>query len=129
MVGIVVVSHSEAAAEGIAEVATEMGGDARIVPAGGGPDGDVGTVAPDIEAAIREADDGDGVVVLVDLGSAVMNAEIAIEAVEGEIDARIADAPVLEGALNAAVAAASRSATVETVLEKAEEARDYRKLD
>ena len=129
MVGIVVVSHSEAAAEGIAEVATEMGGDARIVPAGGGPDGDVGTVAPDIEAAIREADDGDGVVVLVDLGSAVMNAEIAIEAVEGEIDARIADAPVLEGALNAAVAAASGSATVETVLEKAEEARDYRKLD
>jgi len=131
MVGIVVVSHSEAAAEGIAEVATEMGGDARIVPAGGGPDGDVGTVAPDIEAAIREADDGDGdgVVVLVDLGSAVMNAEIAIEAVEDEIDARIADAPVLEGALNAAVAAASGSATVETVLEKAEEARDYRKLD
>jgi dihydroxyacetone kinase phosphotransfer subunit len=129
MVGIVVVSHSEAAAEGIAEVATEMGGDAGIVPAGGGPDGDVGTVAPDIEAAIREADDGDGVVVLVDLGSAVMNAEIAIEAVEGEIDARIADAPVLEGALNAAVAAASGSATVETVLEKAEEARDYRKLD
>jgi dihydroxyacetone kinase phosphotransfer subunit len=129
MVGIVVVSHSEAAAEGIAEVATEMGGDARIVPAGGGPDGDVGTVAPDIEAAIREADDGDGVVVLVDLGSAVMNAEIAIEAVEGEIDARIADAPVLEGALNAAVAAASGSATVETVLEKAEEARNYRKLD
>jgi dihydroxyacetone kinase phosphotransfer subunit len=129
MVGIVVVSHSEAAAEGIAEVATEMGGDARIVPAGGGPDGDVGTVAPDIEAAIREADDGDGVVVLVDLGSAVMNAEIAIEAVEGEIDARIADAPVLEGALNAAVAAASGSVTVETVLEKAEEARDYRKLD
>ena len=129
MVGIVVVSHSEAAAEGIAEVATEMGGDARIVPAGGGPDGDVGTVAPDIEAAIREADDGDGVVVLVDLGSAVMNAEIAIEAVEGKIDARIADAPVLEGALNAAVAAASGSVTVETVLEKAEEARDYRKLD
>jgi len=129
MVGIVVVSHSEAAAEGIAEVATEMGGDARIVPAGGGPDGGIGTLAPDIEAAIRDADDGDGVVVLVDLGSAVMNAEIAIETVEDEIDARIADAPILEGALNAAVTAASGSATVETVLEKAEEARDYRKLD
>ena len=129
MVGIVVVSHSEAAAEGIAEVATEMGGDARIVPAGGGPDGGIGTLAPDIEAAIREADDGDGVVVLVDLGSAVMNAEIAIEAVEDEIDARIADAPLLEGALNAAVAAASGDTTVETVLEKAEEAREYRKLD
>jgi dihydroxyacetone kinase phosphotransfer subunit len=129
MVGIVVVSHSERAADGVAEVATEMGGDAGIVPAGGGPDGGIGTLAPDIEAAIREADDGDGVVVLVDLGSAVMNAEIAIEAVEDEIDARIADAPLLEGALNAAVAAASGDTTVETVLEKAEEAREYRKLD
>lgn len=129
MVGIVVVSHSERAADGVAEVATEMGGDAGIVPAGGGPDGGIGTLAPDIEAAIREADDGDGVVVLVDLGSAVMNAEIAIEAVEDETDARIADAPILEGALNAAVAAASGNTTVETVLEKAEEAREYRKLD
>ena len=129
MVGIVVVSHSERAADGVAEVATEMGGDAGIVPAGGGPDGGIGTLAPDIEAAIREADDGDGVVVLVDLGSAVMNAEIAIEAVEDEIDARIADAPLLEGALNAAVAAVSGDTTVETVLEKAEEAREYRKLD
>ena len=129
MVGIVVVSHSERAADGVAEVATEMGGDAGIVPAGGGQDGGIGTLAPDIEAAIREADDGDGVVVLVDLGSAVMNAEIAIEAVEDEIDARIADAPLLEGALNAAVAAASGDTTVETVLEKAEEAREYRKLD
>ena len=129
MVGIVVVSHSERAADGVAEVATEMGGDAGIVPAGGGPDGGIGTLAPDIEAAIREADEGDGVVVLVDLGSAVMNAEIAIEAVEDETDARIADAPILEGALNAAVAAASGDTTVETVLEKAEEAREYRKLD
>ena len=127
MVGIAVVSHSREAAEGISDVATEMGGDAQIVPTGGGPDGGIGTVAPDIESAIREADDGDGVVVLVDLGSAVMNAEIAIEAVEDEIDAKIADAPVLEGALNAAVAAAS-GATLKEVLDRAEEARDYRKL-
>ncbi|PSQ36320.1 PTS mannose transporter subunit IID [Halobacteriales archaeon SW_10_66_29] len=127
MVGIAVVSHSREAAEGISDVATEMGGDARIVPTGGGPDGGIGTVAPDIESAIREADDGDGVVVLVDLGSAVMNAENANEAVEDEIDAKIADAPVLEGALNAAVAVAS-GATLKEVLDRAEEARDYRKL-
>ena len=127
MVGIAVVSHSREAAEGISDVAIEMGGDAQIVPTGGGPDGGIGTVAPDIESAIREADDGDGVVVLVDLGSAVMNAEIAIEAVEDEIDAKIADAPVLEGALNAAVAVAS-GATLKEVLDRAEEARDYRKL-
>ena len=127
MVGIAVVSHSREAAEGISDVAIEMGGDAQIVPTGGGPDGGIGTVAPDIESAIREADDGDGVVVLVDLGSAVMNAEIAIEAVEDEIDAKIADAPVLEGALNAAVAAES-GAMLGEVLDRAEEARDYRKL-
>jgi PTS hybrid protein len=129
MIGLVVVSHSERAAEGIAEVATEMGGDARIVPVGGDPDGGIGTSAPDIEAAIEEADDGDGVVLLVDLGSAVMNAELAIEGLEGEVEVRIADAPILEGALNAAVAATSPKADLDEIVERAEEARDYRKLD
>jgi len=129
VIGLVVVSHSERAAEGIAEVATEMGGDARIVPVGGDPDGGIGTSAPAIEDAIREADDGDGVVVLVDLGSAVMNAELAIEMLEGDVEVRIADAPILEGALNAAVAATSSKATLDDIVERAEEAREYRKLD
>jgi dihydroxyacetone kinase phosphotransfer subunit len=129
MIGLVVVSHSERAAEGIAEVATEMGGDARIVPVGGDTDGGIGTSAPDIEAAIREADDGDGVVLLVDLGSAVMNAELAIEMLDGDVEVRIADAPILEGALNAAVAATSPKADLDEIVARAEEARDYRKLD
>lgn len=128
MIGLVVFSHSARAAAGIREVAVEMGGDARIAAAGGGPDGGVGTTAPAAEEAIRDADDGDGVVLLVDLGSAVMNAELAIEAVEGEIEVRVADAPILEGALNAAVEATSAKATLESVVEKAEEAREYRKL-
>jgi len=136
MVGIVVVSHSERAAEGIAEVAAEMAGDTRIEPVGGDGKGGIGTVPDAIEEAIDAAaggetdeggrSDGDGVVVLVDLGSAVMNADVAVELSDAE--AVIADAPVLEGAVNAAVAATDPSATVESVREQAEAARDIEKL-
>ena len=136
MIALVVVSHSEQAAVGIAEVAAEMGGDARIVPVGGDPDGGIGTTAPSIEDAIERAAAGDdpgdeaadGVVVLVDLGSAVMNAELAIETLDADYTVRLVDAPILEGALNAAVAAASSTATLDEVVARAEEARDYRKL-
>jgi len=79
----------------------------------------------DIEDALSEAGSGDGVVVLVDLGSAVMNAEMAIET--SDIEAAIADAPVLEGAVNAAVSATSSKATVESVREQAEAARGVEK--
>ena len=151
MVGIVVVSHSERAAEGIAEIAAEMAGDTRIEPVGGDGKGGIGTVPDAIEAAIDAAagidaeggsdaengsdagdenggdlDGPDPVVVLVDLGSAVMNADVAVELSDAE--AVIADAPVLEGAVNAAVAATDPSATVESVREQAEAARDIKKL-
>ena len=127
MVGLVVVSHSAKAAEGICEVATQMASGASIEPAGGGNDGSLGTSVDRIQEAIEAADDGDGVVLLVDLGSAVMNAELAVEMSEAEV--RIADAPVLEAAVNAAVEATSKKATLDSVLESAEEARDYRKLN
>ncbi|KTG10464.1 PTS mannose transporter subunit IID [Haloprofundus marisrubri] len=128
MVGLVVVSHSQKAAEGICDIAAQMGGsDARIEPAGGDPDGGIGTSVDRIEDAIDAADDGDGVVVLVDLGSAVMNAEVAMEM--GDATVRIADAPILEGALNAAVEASGSKATLDSVVESAEEAREYRKLN
>jgi len=126
MVGLVVVSHSERAAEGIVEVAAEMAGDTRIEPVGGDGQGGIGTVPDAIEAAIDAADDGDGVVVLVDLGSAVMNADVAVELSDAE--AVIADAPVLEGAVNAAVAATDPSATLDSVREQAEAARGMEKL-
>ena len=126
MVGLVVVSHSAQAADGIGEVAAEMGGDTRIEAVGGDGQGGIGTVPDDIEAALETADDGDGVVVLVDLGSAVMNAEVAIEM--SDVEAVIADAPVLEGAVNAAVAATGPSATLEAVRDQAEAAREVEKL-
>lgn len=126
MVGLVVVSHSQTAADGIAEVAGEMGGETRIEAVGGDGQGGFGTVADDIEAAMTDADADDGVVVLVDLGSAVMNAQVAIEA--SDVEAVVADAPVLEGAVNAAVAATSSNATVESVRQQAEGARGIAKL-
>lgn len=126
MVGLVVVSHSRQAAEGIVEVAAEMAGDTPIEAVGGDGQGGIGTVPDAIEAALEAADDGDGVVVLVDLGSAVMNADVAIEL--SEVEAVVADAPVLEGAVNAAVAAADPSATLDSVREQAEAARDIEKL-
>jgi len=128
VIGLVVVSHSAKAAEGICELAAQMGGDAPLEAAGGDGDSNdgIGTDAERIQEGIETADEGEGVVVLVDLGSAVMNAELAIEMTE--IDAEIADAPVLEGALNAAVEATNEKATVDSVIEKAEEARSYQKL-
>lgn len=126
MIGLVVVSHSARAAEGICEVAGQMAGDARVEPAGGEDDG-LGTDAGRIRDAIESADEGDGVVVLVDLGSAVMNAELAIEMSDAEV--RMADAPVLEGAVNAGVETTNDKATLDSVVERAEEAREYRKLD
>jgi dihydroxyacetone kinase phosphotransfer subunit len=127
MVGLVVVSHSAKAAEGICEVAAQMATGANIEPAGGEKDGGLGTSVDRIAAAIEAADDGDGVVLLVDLGSAVMNAELAVEMSDAEV--RIADAPILEAAVNAAVEATSKKATLDSVLQSAEEARDYRKLN
>ena len=126
MVGLLVVSHSADAARGIRDIAAEMGGaDADIVPVGGDPDGGIGTSVPAIQAAL-EGMASDEVVVLVDLGSAVMNAEMAIETTEKEVV--VADAPVLEGTLNAAVEATNPKASLESVRESAEEARDVSKL-
>ena len=95
MVGLVVVSHSARAAAGIAEVAGEMGGDTRIEAVGGDGQDGLGTVPDDIETALAAADEGDGVVVLVDLGSAVTIPAVKARIVEtdtGEAAALAADA-------------------------------------
>ncbi|MFW6018073.1 MAG: dihydroxyacetone kinase phosphoryl donor subunit DhaM [Halapricum sp.] len=130
MIGLLIVSHSGRAAAGIKEIALEMGGKEETIEAvGGDPDGGIGTSIDELQAALSDLlETTDGVVVLVDLGSAVMNAQTAIEMVEGDAEIQIADAPVVEGALNAAASATSPKATVESVRESAEEARDISKL-
>lgn len=129
MVGIVIVSHSPKIAQGIQELASQVAASSsQIIAAGGLEDGELGTDAIRISEAIREADDGSGVVILADLGSGIMSAETALELLEDErIHARLADAPIVEGAVAAAVEAACGSG-VEDVVRVAEAAWSMRKL-
>ena len=119
-VGLVVVSHSSRIAEGTAELAGQMAGpDVRIVPAGGMEDGAIGTDAARIAMAIGEADAGSGVVVLADLGSAVLATRTALELLGNPENVRLSRGPIVEGAIIAAVQASTGS-SLDEVLEAAE---------
>jgi dihydroxyacetone kinase phosphotransfer subunit len=116
----VVVSHSSRIAEGTAELAGQMAGpDVRIVPAGGMEDGAIGTDAARIAVAIGEADAGSGVVVLADLGSAVLATRTALELLGNPDTVRLSRGPIVEGAIIAAVQASTGS-SLDEVLEAAE---------
>jgi phosphoenolpyruvate-protein phosphotransferase/dihydroxyacetone kinase phosphotransfer subunit len=114
VVGIVVVSHSRALARAAVALADEMLHGARVrieIAAGisGADDETFGTDATAIAAAVAAADGGDGVVVLMDLGSAVLSAELALDLLDGDVRNRVvlSPAPLVEGLVLAAVAAAS----------------------
>jgi phosphoenolpyruvate---glycerone phosphotransferase subunit DhaM len=119
-VGLLIVSHSARIAEGVVELAAQMAGSVAIVAAGGTDDGGIGTSFGKVQAGLGAADSGDGVVVLCDLGSAVLTAETALEMHDAPERIRIADAPIVEGAVAAAVAAESGGA-LEQVLAAAED--------
>ncbi|WP_353827527.1 dihydroxyacetone kinase phosphoryl donor subunit DhaM [Agromyces sp. SYSU T0242] len=108
-VGIVVVSHSELIARGVVELAGQMAEHVRIEPAGGTDDGRIGTSFDRVTAAVTAADAGSGAVVLCDLGSAILTTETALDFLDDDQRARvlIADAPLVEGAVAASVAAES----------------------
>ena len=121
MVGLVVVSHSARVAEGVVELAREMGGeDVRIEPAGGmaEPAGAIGTDAELVKSAIERASDEDGVLVLMDLGSALMTAEMAVEMADDATQVVLSEAPLVEGAI-AAAATARGGATLDEVAAEA----------
>ena len=128
MVGIVIVSHSWKIAEGIKDLAQQVcAGSGNVIAAGGMEDGEIGTDAFRIAKAIKEADQGDGVAILADLGSAIMSVEAAMEFLEDEtVGATLADAPIVEGAIAAAVEADSGSSLLE-VVQAAEETWGMRK--
>jgi dihydroxyacetone kinase phosphotransfer subunit len=122
-VGIVIVSHSPKVAEGAADMVRQMVGDE--VPCawtGGDPAGGLGTDPTRIGEAIERVLGEAGVAVLVDLGGAEMNAEMAVEMLGDGRGARvrICNAPVVEGAVVAATEAAG-GATLEQVCAAAEE--------
>jgi PTS hybrid protein len=108
-VGLVVVSHSRPLAEAAVALARQMlpGAEVTIEVAAGTEDGGLGTDAVAVSAAISAADSGDGVVVLMDLGSAVLSAETALELLEDDLRARVllSSAPLVEGLVGAVVVA------------------------
>lgn len=134
MIGIVVVSHSSKVAEGICDMVQQIssrGGEKLpIYPAGGNAQGGLGTDPQRVLEAIKKADQGEGVVVLADLGSAVISSQAAISMLDEPLRSRvrIADAPVLEGAIGAGVEAASDDvSSLDLVVSTAEGSRQLHK--
>lgn len=129
-VGIVIVSHSRKLAEGVCEVAEQMaGGFVAIRAVGGTADGSLGTNPDGIRDALAVADGGDGILVLMDLGSAVMSAETALELAGNSISSRVilSNAPLVEGAIVAAVEA-SIGRSLDEVAAAALDARQMTKV-
>src|ERR1700751_6389550 len=116
MVGLVVLAH------GVTELAGQMAGpEVRIEIAGGGPGGALGPDDPLGRHAIRRANQGDGVIVLGDLGSAILTIRHVLER-QSNGHARLADAPLVEGTVAAAVVA-SMGSGLDDVAQAAEEGR------
>ena len=110
VVGIVIVSQSARIAEGVVELARQMAGPDVAIEAAGGiddPDNPIGTDAARVFAAIERASGPDGVLVLMDLGSAVRSAELARSMLDPAVAERVllCEAPLVEGAVTAAAAA------------------------
>ena len=130
MVGIVLISHSAELAQGLANLAAQVAGpEVAIEPAGGRADGSLGTSSELVIAAIQRANRGDGVVILGDLGSAFLTVRAVLEDQLEDPNGllRLVDAPLVEGAVAAAIMAAA-GASLDEVAQAAEEARGARKF-
>jgi phosphoenolpyruvate---glycerone phosphotransferase subunit DhaM len=112
MVGIVIVSHSKDIAKGTADMVRQMvGSEVKVAYCGGNPDGGLGTSVTGIMEAIDAAWSAKGVAILVDLGGAETNSEMAVEMLEPARRDRVVvcNAPIVEGAVMAATEAAGGS--------------------
>lgn len=126
MVGIVIVSHSQKLAEGVVDLASLMAPETPMKAAGGMDDGGFGTSFEKINNAIDEIYSDDGVIILMDMGSAVMTTEMVLEMMEDR-KVKMVDCPVVEGAVAAAVVAAGK-ASMEDVIQVAEAAKTTAKF-
>lgn len=126
MVGLVIISHSRALAEGVVELVKMIADDVPVAAAGGLDDGGLGTSFEKISRAIEETDGGDGVILLMDMGSAVMTAEMVVENMEGR-EIIMADVPIVEGAV-AAAAEASAGSSLKDIAASLDEVRNIRKF-
>jgi dihydroxyacetone kinase phosphotransfer subunit len=126
-VGIVLVSHSAELASGLSALLDQLGVQpGSVIAAGGTADGRIGTSYDAIAAAVKDADQGRGVVVLPDLGSSVITARAVLDE-HAHADVVLVDAPFVEGAVAAAVTAAS-GADLAAVTTAAQEARHATKF-
>ena len=127
MVGLVIVSHSEKVAQGVVELCRQMAAEAPMAAAGGLPDGGIGTDFQRSYDAVEQVAGDDGVAVFFDLGSALMTAEMVLEEFPGK-KIQLVDAPIVEGAVAAAVTAAA-GLPLEAVVEAARDAAQTPKLE
>ena len=124
MVGIVIVSHSNRLAEEVINFSKILQQDKFNIENGGNVDKEVyGTTVDNVKNAIKRADGGNGVLVFVDMGSSIN----AIEQLKGEVEAEIADAPLVEGVISA-VAGNFRGITLKELKNIAEESRSFTKV-
>ncbi|MFJ4658735.1 dihydroxyacetone kinase phosphoryl donor subunit DhaM [Nocardia sp. NPDC088792] len=128
MIGLVVVSHSRALARAAVDLATELlpRQPVRVRIAAGLDEATLGTDAVAVADAIAAADTGDGVLVLMDLGSALLSAETALDLLDTPHIVRLCAAPLVEG-LVAALAAAGGGADLEKVAGEADRALDAKR--
>lgn len=111
MVNLLIVSHSARLADGVKEFADQVaGGKIKIAAAGGTEDGSLGTSVDRIAAQLQTILSREGVLVLVDIGGAVLSVETALEVLgDSSIQVKVSDAPLVEGAYMAAIEAAAGS--------------------
>ena len=128
MVNLLIVSHSAQLAAGVQEFASQVAGDTvKIAAAGGAADGSLGTSVERIQDGLQAVSSPDGVLILVDLGSAVISVETVLEVFSGG-PTLISDAPLVEGAYLAALEATAEGATLEQVAAAALQARELIKV-
>lgn len=126
MVGVVIVSHSARLAEGVVDLTKMMAADCPIAAAGGLEDGSFGTSYEKIMQAVESVHGSDGVVVLMDMGSAVMTTEMVLEDL-GYDDVRMADCPIAEGAVTATIASVN-GMSLDDVIKEAESSKELTKF-
>jgi PTS hybrid protein len=129
LVGLVLVSHSRRLAEGLAEMVEQVAGSVPVAVAAGTEDDRLGTNAPAIARATRAVFSRDGVLVLLDLGSAALSVQLALEELTPDERrlVRVSSAPLVEGAVVAAVQA-SAGQTLDQVAAAAAEAAELPKV-
>ncbi|MBL4954604.1 PTS-dependent dihydroxyacetone kinase phosphotransferase subunit DhaM [Neobacillus sp. YIM B02564] len=126
-VGIVLISHSHELVEGLRKILHQIQPEVEIAIAGGTEENEIGTSAIKIKQAIEKADSESGVAVLFDLGSALLNAQLAVELLETNTKVAFCDAPLVEGAYTAVIEAGIGS-SLEEVVKAAESVKEVPKL-